>query len=70
MHVRLEERNEIRSRLADDEVVDVEELGYPSEWRVALIVGYVCPMMEVDGVGRRPRDDVSVGILAEECSLV
>lgn len=70
MHVRLEEGNEIRAGLADDEVVDVEELDYPTEGRVSIVVGYVCPMVEIDRVGRRPRDNVAVDVFAEQCRLV
>ena len=29
MHVALEERNKVRAGLADDEMIDIEELGNP-----------------------------------------
>lgn len=65
MHVRLQEWNEIRTGLADNEVVDVEELGDSLERRVSVGIRYVCPMAKVGRVGCRPWDDFAVDVFAE-----
>lgn len=46
MHVALEEGNEIWTGLADNEVVDVEKLRNPRQWRVPVIVRSVSPWSE------------------------
>lgn len=69
MHVALEEGDQVRARLADDEVVDVEELGDALEGRFSLGVCGVGPVPEVDCVGRLPGNDVALGVLAQNLGL-
>lgn len=69
MHVGLDEWDEVRPSLADDEVVDVEQLGNTSQRRVSVRVGRVRPMPKIDRVGRRPRNNVPLGVLAEHRCL-
>lgn len=66
VHVRLQERDEVRPRLAHDEVVDVEQLGNAPQRRVSVVVRCVGPVVEVGRVGGRPGDDVTVDVFAEE----
>lgn len=66
VHVRLEEGDEVGPGLADDEVVDVEELGDAAERGVTVVVGCVCPVVEIGRVGGRPGDDVAVDVFAEK----
>lgn len=69
VHVRLKKGDEIRSCLRDDEVVHVEELGYPTERRVSFVVRHVRPVMEISRVGRGPGHNVPVDVLAKDCCL-
>jgi len=38
MHITLEKWNEIGSGLADNEVINIEQLCYPGQWRVSFRV--------------------------------
>jgi len=69
VHVGLQERDEIGTGLADDEVVDVEELGDSLEGRVSVRVRNVRPVVEVGRVGGGPRDNLAVGIFAENADF-
>lgn len=66
VHVGLEEGNEVGTGLGDDEVIDVEELCDAHEGRVAVGVGGVGPVAEVDFAGGGPGDDVAVLVFAED----
>lgn len=38
MHVRFEKGDQVGTRLADDEVVDIEQLGDSCQWRLAILI--------------------------------
>ena len=67
-----EEGGDVRPRLADDEVVHVEEFGDAGERGVALVGGVAggFPVVEGDLWGDEPRDDGARFVLAEEAVRV
>lgn len=67
VHVGLEEGDEVRAGLADDEVVDVEQLRDPGERGLAVLVGGVGPWLEAVPWG--PGHDVAVDVFAEHGGL-
>lgn len=63
VHVALQEGDEVRSCLADYEMVDVKQFCDASEWAFALGVACVRPGTESRGLGGEPGDDFSVWCL-------
>ena len=69
VHVALQKGDQVGARLADDEVVDIEELGDAQQGGLAVRVGHLGPVARVDRVGRLPGDDVALRVLAQDPRL-
>lgn len=69
MHVALQKWDQVRPRLADDEVIDIKELGDTQQRRLVVRIRSVRPMAEVGSVSWLPWDNVAIRILAKNLGL-